>query len=132
MDLRSLDTRKACNEPTVLTLQHPVTAEDLGITFLVLGIDSDAYKAATRKQQDRILKSAMRTRNMGSLDPEERDRMSVEMLAACVAGWDGLELDGKDLPFSYDNALRVLGEFPWIKEQVDKAVHDRGFFVKSS
>jgi tRNA splicing endonuclease len=131
MDLRSLDTRKACNESTPLVLIHPVTGDDLGTTIHLLGIDSDAYKNATKKQQERILKQAMRNRNMGGIESAERERMSLDLLASCIVGWDGLELDGQALPFSYDNATRVIEEFPWIREQVDKAVHDRGFFVKS-
>ena len=44
--------------------------------------------------------------------------MGAEAAAVRVISWKGLSEDGKEVPFSNENALRVFKEHSWIREQV--------------
>lgn len=48
---------------------------------------------------------------LGQVPPEVQERVTVELVAETVLlGWEGFTEDGVDVPYSYENALRVLME----------------------
>jgi hypothetical protein len=132
IDLSTLDTRAQANLGTALDLVHPVTGEKLAGRLFIHGHDSDAYREAQISiQRDRLARMA---RQRGTPpDPEEVNAEALQLLAACVRGWEDLAQNGQPLPYTGTaSALALLQAFPWIREQVDAAVHRRENFLPGS
>lgn len=51
---------------------------------------------------------------------EEAEEIAIEAATIRVISWRGIEEDGKEVPFSDDNAERIFKEHPWIREQVQE------------
>lgn len=132
IDLSTLDTRAGANAGAPVVLTHPVTGAELPATVLIHGHDSDAYREAQISiQRDRLARMA---RQRGTPpDPEEVNAEALQLLAACVQGWEGLQQNGQPLAYTGTaSALALLQAFPWIREQVDAAVHRRENFLQGS
>lgn len=128
-DLNSLDVVAGANEGADIALVHPVTLEKLSIKIKVAGKDSDLFKKIVNKQNRARLSKAKKSRSL-DIDPDELEADTISILSACTLSWEGMELDGKPLEFSTQNAQMVYTRFPWIREQIDVAVNDRANFMK--
>lgn len=138
VDLNSIDTVKGANEGFDVQIYHPGTNEDLGITIRVLGKDADEFQKVSRAQSKKRMAKLTKGgfRNTTALPVEEIEQDAIELLAACTKSWaqedkPTITVDGKELPYSKDNAVVLYERFPWIKEQVDVAMGDRANFIKS-
>lgn len=117
MDLTKFDVRSAANTGADLHLKHPATGEllfckdgETPFVVRVLGRDSDAVQAASRECAKR--------RTKGEIDEAEAGAI---VLVAAVCGWsDEMELDGEPLPYSPENAKKLMVDprTDWIAEQV--------------
>lgn len=138
MNLSELSTTKH-SKGRVMNVEHPSTGEPLCdevdgkkvmVTIQLLSQDSDPYKAASKKAADRRLaqqlKRGGRKLQLSSTDLEAD---SLEILVASTVGWENVVLSGEALPFSTENARRLYRELPWIKEQADAFIGDRGNFL---
>lgn len=129
MDLASLDMAAAADRGADMALEHPVTGAPLltdagePITIRLLGNDSREFRAAISDLAD---KQAGKRRQ--SLEAAEAH--SVDLLARLTTGWHGIVYNGEALAFTRENAARIYRERPWIREQVDKFIGDRGNFFK--
>lgn len=129
MDLASLDLTAAADRGADMKLEHPVTGAPLmteagePISIRLLGNDSREFRAAIGELAE---KQAGKRRQ--SLDAAEAH--SVELLARLTTGWHGIVFGGEELPFTRANAERIYRERPWIREQVDKFIGERGNFFK--
>lgn len=132
-DLGALDSVAACSEGAELQLLHPATFESLPIFIMLLGADSPEYRAAQHKGQSQAIRKAQsKGRTIDFDDIEER---GIEVLAACTRAWrtgdaPAIKLHGEELICNKANATKLYKAMPWIKEQVDKFVSDRGNFIK--
>lgn len=126
MDLSKIDLEAAASSGATLTLHHPVTDEELPVKIHVMGSDSKRFRQAI----DRVHRARGKRRNKEqTLAGAERE--AAELLAAVTTGWDGVEWEGKELPFNTENAVMLYMARPWIREQVDLFVGDAGnFFTK--
>ena len=133
VDLAAIDTVKGSNEGFDVRIFHPGTNEDLDITISVLGKDSDAFQKVSRAQNKKRMAKMQKGgfRNVSPVPIEEIEQDGIALLAACTTGWTGVIIEGKEIPFSTDNAVMVYERFPWIKEQVDTAIGDRANFIKA-
>lgn len=133
VDLAAMDTVKGSNEGFEVRIYHPGTNEDLDISITVLGKDSDAFQKVSRSQNKKRMAKLQKGgfRGSASVPVEEIEQDNIDLLAACTIGWSGVIIEGKEIPFTVDNAAMVYGRFPWIKEQVDTAIGDRANFIKS-
>ena len=123
-DLKNLDVVSLANTGTTVDIVHPVTGDPLGIKVTVAGMDSDLYRKAQRKiLNKRLNDKKFKTR------AEELENESIDLLAHCTMSWEGVEEDGVVVPFTVDNAKKVYRTYPWMKEQVDVAIGDRGNFL---
>lgn len=128
MDLKNYNLSKSADAGADLVIEDPITGEELDVTITLLGSDSAAYRNKAREmQRDRISKMA-KGRNK-KLDLSVSEKEECELLAACTVGWDGIELDGVEVAFSYDEAVKLYLDFTWIKEQVDSFIGDRANFL---
>jgi hypothetical protein len=134
IDLSSIDTVKGSNEGFDVRIYHPGTNEDMDITIRVLGKDSDEFqkvsRAQSKKRMAKMTKGGFRNPNT-AVPVEEVEQDGIQLLAACTKGWSGVIVEGKEVPFSTDNAVMIYERFPWIKEQIDTAIGDRANFIKS-
>jgi len=133
MDLRTFDTVGAAEEGGTVELRDPegnVFLDDSGkpITITVKGADSKLYtrshhEAVSRRLSKRLGRGGMKLRS------DEWDKDAMEILVKCTTSWSGIMLDGKKLEFTESNVRMVYTDFPWLKEQVDEFVQDRGNFL---
>jgi hypothetical protein len=98
---------------------HPVTDEPMpDLVFIVAGPDSDVQRRARLWLQDELYAYC------GRIPAEDQDRLAIEQLARFIVGWR-VKQDGKDLPFSHTNVVRVLTKFRFVREQVERFAEDR-------
>lgn len=129
MNLSKIDLAAAAEAGATLTLRHPITGDvfDPPVTITVLGLESKKF----RQVADRFMRSRPKKRDMA---PAEAQRFSCELLANLTTGWEGLEWGDEDQPlaFSFDNALMLYTERPWVRQQVDEFVGDAGNFYQET
>ena len=126
VDLASLDVISAAEKGAVMHLTHPVTGVELGSSMRLAGVDSEIYQKAQRAT---VNKRVNKRRSL-QLTQEELEEENYTHLARITLGWDNIVLEGEQLLFSFENARMLYRRFPWIREQVDRFVHDRGNYLQ--
>lgn len=133
-DLAGLDTKAASEQGAVMSvfnIDGSVRRDRTGnpVTLTLLGVDSDAYRKATRKNMNK----RFARRNPGKITAEELEVESLEVLAACTAAWSGIiSRDGKDVPCNPANAKALYEAAPELRDQVDRFINDRANFLQTS
>lgn len=97
------------------------TGENAGAFITVRGDESKIVKAyARRKYQEYQMREQMAKRKGKSADLtlEEAEELAVEAAVTRIISWKGIGEAGKEIPFSEDNATRILKDHPWIRNQV--------------
>lgn len=114
-----------------LDLKHPVSGDDLGVTFFLYSSSNPKVKRIVRDQIDTALEDRRLGRQSSSNDIVNQE---VFRVAAHIAGWDwGDHLyDGKTLAFTPENAARILQEQDWIYAQVAAEPSNLENFTKAS
>ena len=131
MDLDTLDTRKGAEAGFDVHLKHPKTNAPIGAVIRVVGADAEAYQQKTLEQQrDRMQQVARQGRIL--VEPEQQEEQGLALLAAATLSWSGITVRGVTLEFSQSAAAKLYREFPWIREQVDEAIHTRANFLPRS
>ena len=126
-DLATLDTAKVAEEGAELRVAHPTTGEDLGITITLIGTDSKTFRDISKIRATMALKKKTR-----EIDLDQNEQDSIELLARCTKGWSGITENGKDIPFSYENAVKIYTKYLWLREQIDRFMADRSNFLPSA
>jgi hypothetical protein len=135
LDLSQLDTGAAAEGGVDMALKHPVTnaplLQDDGetpITIRLLGMDSKAFRKATRANQDRRLRGT----RYRAPTAEELDAEGLELLVKCTISWTGIVLDGSSLDCTPVNVRTLFTRLPWVREQIDNYIGDRANFLAPS
>lgn len=114
MDLKGLSPAESAR----LDLKHPVTFEVIPDAFLmVCGSDSKQYRAM---MVEVARESAEKKPDLDSAYDKTNAR-----LAKLVVEINGLKEDGKPIT----DPVRMLTDYPWIREQVDRFVMQRSNFL---
>ena len=117
MDLKGLSPAQSAK----LELKHPVTFEVIPDAYLmVFGSDSKQYRA--------VMTEAAREPADKTADAETVYTKSTERLAKLVAEIHGLKEDGKDIA----DPVKLLTNYPWIRDQVDVFVMRRVNFLQKA
>jgi hypothetical protein len=58
------------------------------------------------------------------LSPEEYDDLGVRSACARLIGWEGFTEDGKEVLYSESEAVRLMTDYPFLREQVVKESED--------
>lgn len=132
MDLNALDTSASSNEGVKMEVEGIDGATILQkdgkpVTITLLGIDSETMQKRQNELTNDTMKKGFRPK------PQSAEKMRserVKTLALATVTWDGVEIDGKELTFSYENALSLYRRLPALAEQVDNFVGDRANFTK--
>ena len=119
MDLNDFDLCRDADDGFEMIVKNPRTGKPTDIKISVIGSDSKTYRAAKSKIFRKAASSDVDT-----------DDLSAEVYAACVTGWSGVNRGGKDIDFSYEAALSLFTDLPWLMDQVGVAVETRANFTK--
>ena len=116
------------DEGTVVQVKDENGDTQEGVTITVAGTYSSRYRRATDAQRERMLKS-----RRASLTGEQLNRQQLELVAACIISWEGFTAEGKPYPLTKENAVALLDNAPWIREEVESAMGDHSaYFLASS
>lgn len=140
-DLSTLDTKAPAERGIVVELENPFDpttpfVDDAGVPYswTILGSDAGKVRAIARKRLDRMLTLLRKNRDPG--DAEANEAADIDRLAAATLAWHLPPIDGQPAPEPNEHSARkILSDprFPWIAEQLTKAMGDRArFFSKSS
>ena len=127
MDLSKVRAIEKADEGAWLDIMF-VDGSETDVRIKLAGFDSIAYRDKQREISKRRI-DRMQSRKRNPLTPEEIEDQATELLAACVLDWEGLENEGTTFPCNTENAVKLLRENLWIKEQVDVFVGDRSNFL---
>ena len=134
-----LDIKKVyIRQSAPIALKHPETGEDLGCSIWLSGKHSDVFAAPAKiytEEFERISAEFPPVEGESESDKNERTaKMLTEIykklpafMAALTTGWDGLQANGEDIPFSTEKALELYTapETKWILNQVHHAHNAR-------
>ena len=133
-DLSQYDTVKGSEKGARCNLLDPVTKEEIivdgeNIWVEVLGPDSEKYK----KENNKITNGRIKVRNKnGTLTSEVLEQENKKLVASVITGWSDKFAMGEDeFKFSPENARKLINAFPWVYEQLNDFLGDRGNFCKS-
>ena len=138
MSLADLNTKETADNGVEIEILHPGTNLPVGVAITVLGTDSAAFRAITRKQRNRRLESMNRSKGKVTQTDEEQEAEALDILAACTKSWrtgENNEIEvtpGEFLACTPENAKRLYADvgFSWLREQVDREIGDRTNFLK--
>jgi len=108
-----------------LDVLDPWSGAPTSFRFLVAGPDSDAQRRARIAMMDELAEAAGAD---GAVSFEAREAARIGCLARCVLGWEMVD-EGKPVPFSHKNVVRVLKGVQWVQAQVDAFAGDRRNFA---
>ena len=132
LNLSVLNVSEVSESGIDMELVHPATGEGLDAWVRVRGKDSRTVQNHARKvvndmqKREKIAKGKNKDADMSI---EELEMLAVERAVIRIISWRGIEEDGQPVPFTVENATRVLKDNPWIREQVLENSDDlTGFF----
>ena len=132
LNLSVLNVSEVSESGIDIELVHPATGEGLDAWVRVRGKDSRTVQNHARKvvndmqKREKIAKGKNRDADMSI---EELEMLAVERAVVRIISWRGIEEDGQPVPFTVENATRILKDNPWIREQVLENSDDlTGFF----
>ena len=132
LNLSVLNVSEVSESGIDIELVHPATGEGLDAWVRVRGKDSRTVQNHARKvvndmqKREKIAKGKNKD---ADLSIEELEMLAVERAVVRIISWRGIEEDGQPVPFTVENATRVLKDNPWIREQVLENSDDlTGFF----
>jgi hypothetical protein len=135
MDLTKFDTKAAAQAGADLHLNNPATGALLyddesgeAVAIQLLGSDSREYQAAGHRAATKRLDQAGRSGRI-KLTADELDEERLACLLDVTTGWSYITVGGEHLECTRVNARRVYTDFPWIREQAENFVNDRGNFL---
>ena len=103
-------------------LKLPGTGESTGVFITVRGDQSKTVKAFARKKYAEFKLREQQAKRRGKeaedMTLEEAEELSIESAVIRVMDWDGITENGKDVPFTKENAERIFKEYSWIKDQI--------------
>ena len=132
LNLSVLNVSEVSESGIDIELVHPATGEGLDAWVRVRGKDSRTVQNHARKvvndmqKREKIAKGKNKDADMSI---EELEMLAVERAVIRIISWRGIEEDGQPVPFTVENATRILKDNPWIREQVLENSDDlTGFF----
>ena len=121
LNLSVLNVSEVSESGIDIELVHPATGEGLDAWVRVRGKDSRTVQNHARKVVNDMQKREKIARGKNKdadMSIEELEMLAVERAVIRIISWRGIEEDGQPVPFTVENATRVLKDNPWIREQV--------------
>lgn len=137
-DLKQFGTERA-NRGVDMQVKHPKTGAVMidektkePVTITLLGQDCGDYKARAHEIANKRIVISQNKGVKLRVDAAEIERESLDLLVLLTKDWKHLDWDGKELDCTPENVEMVYKELPWLREQVDEFVGDRGNFLGNS
>jgi hypothetical protein len=108
-------------------LVHPGTKDPLGAFVKVRGDMSKVVKAYFRKRFNEVQqanKIAKRRNQEVETSLDEFEDLAIAESVVRIIGWRGIQEAKQDVPFTPENADRILRAHPWIREQIQEAASE--------
>jgi len=105
-------------------LVYPITQEKTGAFIKVRGSQSPKAKAHARKKYAEYRLREQMAKRKGKeeiITLDEAEDMAIESAIVRIISWRGIAEEGKEVPFTKENAERILREHVWIREAVQEA-----------
>ena len=103
-------------------LLYPGSKEKTGAFVKVRGAQSKTVRAYSRKKYNeyRVREQAAKRRGKEQEDItlDEAEDLAIESAIVRIIGWKGITEGGVEVPFTKENAERVLREHSWIREEI--------------
>lgn len=114
MDISKLQT----SATATCVIKHPVTGEDTDIKITVYGFDSKEFRTISLARAKKAVDGA--------------EISSEEYLASITISWENVDLNGKPLKFTPENAVTVYETSAPIRNQVDAFVMKTANFLTNA
>ena len=111
-------------------LKLPDSDESTDAFITVRGAESKSVKAYQRlkfkeyQSRANLAKKRNKASEQDEFSIEEAEELAVEAAVGRIKDWKGIVEAGKEVPFTKENAERILTEHSWIREQVMEASND--------
>lgn len=116
-----------------LKILHPITKDQTDIVVYCYSPDSPAYKARIVELARGALEKKGQANAESALEAVKAlVEKKTQIIANMISGWEGISISGKPFKYTEKNAIKLVSEFPWIAEQVDKFCGERENFFKGS
>lgn len=114
-------------------VRHPDTDR---ATSLILVLAGPEHPSRKKKQFQRIRKlraSAAKTGKVQLDDPADEEDDVTREIANYILGWRGLVRGGFTVPYSQEEALKLMLDKKrrWLRDQVKVALDERELFIKT-
>jgi hypothetical protein len=102
-------------------LTYPGSGERTGAFIKVRGSESKVARAYARKKYTEYKQREVMAKRKGrdeEMSLEDAEDMAIESCITRVISWRGLGEEKVEIPFTKENAERVLREHSWIRTQI--------------
>lgn len=128
MEISNIKAERASEEEGVtVEIRNRAGELEEGVTITVVGTYSATYRKVRDANRDKMVKQ-----RRGMLNGEALDAQAIETAARCIKGWTGFTANGQPYPYTRENAIALLSEADWIREQVEEAMNDHASFFQKS
>ena len=119
LNLNVLNVSEVSEAGIEFELVHPATGEGLDAWIKVRGEKSRTVQNHARKVVTEMQKREKVAKGKGKdvdLTISELEDMAVERAVVRIISWKGIQENGEDIPFTKENAERILKDHAWIRE----------------
>ena len=119
LDLAITNVAAAAESGYEFELLHPATGEGTGGFLTIRGENSRTVQQHARKVVTEMQKREKVAKGKGKdvdLTISELEDMAVERAVVRIISWKGIQENGGDVPFTKENAERILKDHSWIRE----------------
>lgn len=127
LDLKVKNLSETSEAGYEFELVWPPTGEKTGAFVKVRGAESKIARAYARKKYSEYRQKEVMAKRKGrdeEMSLEDAEDMAVETAVTRIMAWRGITEDGVEVPFTKENAERVLREHSWIRTEVMNASED--------
>lgn len=121
-------------ESADVVIKHPATGAPTEAVVTVAGPEHPKRKQIVFDRQRKLRRHLTKTGKLEFTDPAEEEVEETDLLAICTLGWKGIAVDGKEVPYTRENAAKLYADpaLRWFRAQVKAALDERELFIKPS
>ena len=121
LDLKVKNLSETSEAGYEFELVWPPTGEKTGAFVKVRGAESKVARAYARKKYSEYRQKELMAKRKGREDEmslDEAEDMAIETAITRIISWKGINDAGVEVPFTKENAERILREHSWIREAI--------------
>jgi hypothetical protein len=114
-------------------VKHPETGAPTPLVLILAGPEHPSRK---KKRFNRIRKARAAAAKTGKIqfdDPADEEEATPLDVAECIVGWRGMVRSGHQVPYSFEEALRIMRDPKkrWLLNQARVALDETELFIKT-